>query len=143
SAVVRVDGAAYSHQPLPGTRAQIEILVPRVDSERKAIVTLEGAAAASSVTVTLKPVREVLVYVLPHSHHDLGYTELQAKVEDKQTANIDRGIELARKTAAYTEGARFVWNLEVLWGAQLYLRNASPAKRAAFVQAVKRGQLGL
>src|SRR6478736_1988403 len=46
-AVVKVDGAAYSHQPLPGTRAQIEILLPRVESERKAIVTVEGAAAAS------------------------------------------------------------------------------------------------
>jgi alpha-mannosidase len=143
SAVVKVDGAAYSHQPLPGTRAQIEILLPRVESERKAIVTLEGAAAASSATVTLKPVREVLVYVLPHSHHDLGYTELQGKVEEKQIANIDRGMELARKTAGYAEGARFVWNLEVLWGAQLYLRNASLAKRAEFVQAVKRGQLAL
>src|SRR3954454_25325688 len=64
-AVVKVDGAAYSHEPLRGTRTQIEILVPRVESERKAIVTVEGAGAANSATVILKPVREMLVYVLP------------------------------------------------------------------------------
>src|SRR5689334_10704298 len=57
-AVVKVDGAAYSHELLPGTHTQIEILVPRVESERKALVTVEGAGTVSSATVTLKPVRE-------------------------------------------------------------------------------------
>jgi alpha-mannosidase len=142
-AVVKVDGTAYSYQPLAGTPTQIEILAQAVQSERKAIIRVETAGTTNSATVLLKPVRKVLIYVLPHSHHDFGYTELQAKVEEKQIANIDRGMELARKTASYAEGARFVWNLEVLWGAQFYLRNASPAKRAEFVQAVKQGQLGL
>src|SRR5207248_1500347 len=79
-AVAKVDGTAYPHLPLPGTQTQIEILVPRVQAERKTAITIERVGAgASSATVTLRPVREVLIYVLPHSHHDLGYTELQAK----------------------------------------------------------------
>src|SRR5947209_9620098 len=49
--VVKVDGAAYSHEPLRGTRTQIEILVPRVQRERKAIVTVEVAGAVSSAAV--------------------------------------------------------------------------------------------
>jgi alpha-mannosidase len=142
-AAVKVDGTAYPHEVLPGTPAQIEVFLPRVTVERKVTVTVDAGDHTSSATVRLQPVRELLIYVLPHSHHDLGYTELQAKVEEKQTANIDRAIELARKTADYAEGARFVWNLEVLWGAQLYLRKASPAKRAEFVAAVKRGDLAL
>jgi alpha-mannosidase len=143
NAVIKVDGVAYPRQPSYVAEQRIEMHHPMETAEQKSVVTVEGAGTAASVTVTLKPVREVLVYVLPHSHHDLGYTELQAKVEDKQVANIDRGINLARKTEGYTEGARFVWNLEVLWGAQLFLRRASPAKRAEFVQAVKRGWLAL
>ena len=143
SAVIKVDGVAYSREPSAVLGSQIEILVPRVTTEQKSVLTVEGAGTPVSVTVTLKPVREVLVYVLPHSHHDLGYTELQAKVGDKQVANIDKGINLARKTEGYMEGARFVWNLEVLWGAQLYLRRASLAQRTQFVQAVKKGWLAL
>src|SRR5919199_248439 len=38
-AVVKVDGTACAHELLPGSRSQIEILVPRVQRERKAIVT--------------------------------------------------------------------------------------------------------
>ena len=41
------------------------------------------------------------VYILPHSHHDLGYTDIQAEIEEKQMQNISLGIDLARKTASY------------------------------------------
>ena len=81
-----------------------------------------------SALVKLQPVRKVLVYILPHSHHDLGYTDLQSKIEEKQMHNITLGIDLARKTASYPEGSRFVWNLEVLWGADQLMR-ANPRRR--------------
>ncbi len=96
-----------------------------------------------AATITLKPVRKILVYILPHSHHDLGYTDLQANVEEKQMRNITLGMDLARRTAAYPEGARFVWNLEVLWGADLLMRRKTEAEKTAFIQAVKKGWVAL
>jgi alpha-mannosidase len=80
---------------------------------------------------------------LPHSHHDLGYTDLQKDVEEKQMANISKGIELARKTANYPPGARFVWNLEVLWGADLFMRTKTQPEREELIGAVKKGWIGL
>ena len=85
----------------------------------------------------------MLIYALPHSHHDLGYTDLQANVEEKQIRNITRGIELARKTAGYPEGSRFVWNLEVLWGADLYMQRGSEAAKAELIDAVQKGWIGI
>jgi alpha-mannosidase len=85
----------------------------------------------------------MLIYALPHSHHDLGYTDLQANVEEKQIRNIARGIELARKTADYPEGSPFVWNLEVLWGADLYMRRGSEAAKAELIDAVQKGWIGI
>jgi alpha-mannosidase len=104
---IKVDGMTEA-QPVPAGEQQVVVLVPAVSSERTATVQLNSAGTTSSVPVKLKPVRRLLVYVLPHSHHDLGYTDLQANVEQKQIRNIDLGIELARKTAGYPEGARFV-----------------------------------
>ena len=91
----------------------------------------------------LKPVRQMSIYILPHSHHDLGYTDLQANVEEKQILNITRGIELARKTASYPEGSRFVWNLEVLWGADLYMQRGSEEAKSELIEAVRKGWVGL
>ena len=84
---------------------------------------VELAGQSSTAKVRFYSVRKVQIYILPHSHHDLGYTDLPVNVEEKQMLNISKGIALARRTAEYQEGARFVWNLEVLWGADLFMRH--------------------
>jgi alpha-mannosidase len=44
--------------------------------------------------------------------------------------NLLEGIAHARKTADYPAGARFVWNVEVLWAADLYLRRLNDQQRS-------------
>ena len=94
-------------------------------------------------TLNLRPVRKFDVYFLPHSHVDIGFTHQQAEVEKLQWRNIEQGIALARKTAEYPEGARYKWNVEVLWAVDGYLKNAAPETRTAFFEAVKKGWIGL
>ncbi|GAI49615.1 unnamed protein product, partial [marine sediment metagenome] len=52
-------------------------------------------------------------------------------------------IELARKSANYPAGSRFKWNVEVLWAVDSYLKQASPKERRAFIDAVRKGWIGL
>jgi len=52
-------------------------------------------------------------------------------------------MELARRTANYPDGARFVWNVEALWAADLFLQRANPAERREFFNAVRSGQVEL
>jgi alpha-mannosidase len=93
--------------------------------------------------VALKPVRPFEVYLLPHSHVDIGFTHLQHEVEHLQWDNFEAGIELAKKTAGYPDGARYKWNVEVLWAVDGYLKHAPPESRNAFIDAVKKGWIGL
>ena len=46
-------------------------------------------------------------------------------------------------TADFPAGARFIWNVEVLWAADLFLQRLSPKQQADFFDAVKRGQVAL
>lgn len=57
--------------------------------------------------------------------------------------NIQLGIDLARQTADYPEGARFVWNMEVGWAADLWMRRMSESEQAQFINAVKKGWVAL
>jgi hypothetical protein len=122
----------------------IEWFVPAVaqDTERKLTLAISGRTV-SSQNVVLKPVQRMTVYILPHSHTDIGYTDLQTAIEARQVNNLAQGMEIVRKTAEYPEGARFVWNVEVAWAADLYLRRLSIPQRLEFLQAVKRGQVAL
>lgn len=143
TAITRVDGEEVDSRAVQGGSNVFEVFLKPSTAAHDAKVTVELNGATETQTIELKPVREMLIYVLPHSHHDLGYTDLQADVEVKQIRNITRGIELARKTAGYPEGSRFVWNLEVLWGADLYMQRGSEAAKAELIEAVQKGWVGI
>ncbi|MFO0930359.1 MAG: polysaccharide lyase family protein [Gemmataceae bacterium] len=142
--VLKVDGRKTAEVALaPGTQ-MVEAAVPAVTAKTTAAVTLEaGGKTLATASVNLVPVRKWVVYILPHSHVDIGYTALQADVERRQMDHLARGIELARKSAGYPEGSRFRWNTEVLWAVDSYLGQATPQKRREFIDAVKAGWVGV
>jgi alpha-mannosidase len=140
----RLEGAEPRPVKLqPGTQT-FEVAVPAVEAVRTLKAEVEiGGTIVSTRNLEVGPVKRYEIFLLPHSHVDIGYTALQAEVEQKQDQNIETGLRLAQATAGYPEGARFVWNVEVLWPVENYLRSATPEKRAAFIGAVKSGQIGL
>ena len=93
--------------------------------------------------VTLNPPRLREIWVLPHSHVDIGYTHLQDEVIDIQIANLLQGIELARASAGNPDGLRFKWNPEAIWVLEHFLERATPEQRALFIEAVRRGDVGV
>ncbi len=141
---LRMGGASPIPLRLAPGQQTVTLKVPAVASETNVPLSLE-VAGRSAVTTELRrqPVRPLTVYVLPHSHTDIGYTELQTEIEDKQVQNLVSGMAIARRTAGYPAGARFVWNVEVLWAADLYLRRLGETQREEFLAAVKSGQVAL
>jgi alpha-mannosidase len=143
-AAVRVEGMPSVPVRMTSAEQTVELAVPAVQSAttQRVVVEVEGRDVASR-DVTVRPVRKLTIYVLPHSHTDIGYTEIQTAIEKKQVNNLLEGIAAARRTADYPEGARFVWNVEVLWAADLYLHRLNDAQRAEFFEAVQKGWVGL
>jgi len=141
--ITRLDHQEIDRRTLAAGKRTFPVYVDPVSEPRKAVIEVEIDGKSTSLDITLEPVRKVEVFILPHSHHDLGYTDYQENVEDKQVLNISKGIELARKTADYPAGAGYVWNLEVLWGADLFLQRKSEAEKQEFFTAVKKGWIGL
>ncbi|MEN6457747.1 MAG: glycosyl hydrolase-related protein [Thermoguttaceae bacterium] len=92
---------------------------------------------------TAKPERQWTIYLLPHSHVDIGYTHVQPDVIKKQYANIDAALELCRKTADYPVESRFKWNTEVLWAVDSYLSEQPAEKQQRLIDAIRGGQVEL
>lgn len=118
--------------------------VNEVAGEGKLLVEMKIAEkVVDSIWIPVKPVKKMTVYILPHSHTDIGYTEIQTAIEDKQVNNLIQGIDYARKTADYPAGARFVWNVEVTWAADLYLNRLGNQAREDFLESLKSGRIAL
>jgi len=136
---VALDGREVARPDVRPGAQDLEVLVPAVSQPRVATIEVAG----QRLDVALKPVPRLTVYVVPHSHTDIGYTDLQTEIERKQVENLEKGMALAERTAAYPEGARFVWNVEVLWAADLFLQHKNAREIAAFESAVKAGRVAL
>ena len=141
---VRVAGQAPRGLELTfGTRT-LDYTLPAPATAQPLQIAIEiGDQEVATRTIMLQPARQQTVYILPHSHTDIGYTAIQTDIEEKQINNLLQGLADARRTADYPAGARFIWNVEVLWAADLFLQRLPPEQRAEFFAAVKRGQVAL
>ncbi len=105
----------------------------------QATITLLSGTDKEIQSIKIPAKKQWTVYIYPHSHVDIGYTNLQHVVEKLHVRNIDVGIDMARKTQHYPEGARFIWNPEATWVVSSYLKQASPEQKKSFIEAVRKG----
>ncbi len=143
-AVVKLNGAEIAKPQLRPGRSEVEAAVAPVEKPTESDITVEvGGKVIAQQKITLQPVRKWTIYILPHSHVDIGYTHVQTDVEKLQWKYYELAIEASKKTADYPRGAQFKWNVEVLWAVDGYLKQATPEKQKEFLDAVKAGWIGL
>ncbi len=121
-----------------------KIKLPEVLEDKEIIVDVKiGDKINISKTIVINPVKKQNIYLLHHSHVDIGYTHVQKEVEEIHWKYFEEVIEYAKKSSNNPDGSHFKWNTEVMWAVDSYLEKAAPEKRAEFVNAVKKGWIGL
>lgn len=81
--------------------------------------------------------KKMTVYVIHHSHTDIGYTDTQEKMKAHHVGFIREVIALIKKEP------RFKWNCESYWCVQQFLKEATAEEREDFVRFVKSGNIAL
>jgi alpha-mannosidase len=112
-----------------------------VSKPAKVMFTLKNGTKTVSKEFTIPVRRQWTVFIYPHAHVDIGYTQSQAVVEKINVRNMKVGMEIADE--ARKAGIRYVWNPEVVWAAENFLKAATPEEKAKFDRAVKSGEVGL
>ncbi|MBN1999512.1 hypothetical protein JW935_18300 [candidate division KSB1 bacterium] len=102
-----------------------------------------GKKSVVRTTLNFKPVVPLTIYLLPHSHVDIGYTHVQNEVKKLQWQHLENAVALAEQSQKNQENARFKWNAEVLWAVGAYLASADTEKRRRLIDAVKKGWIGI
>lgn len=128
------------------SRDSISVILPAgvgVEKDQRIDVWLTIGKERVGKTIAIPALRQWTVYIYPHSHVDIGYTNTQANVEIIHKRNLDNAIRLARETKDYPDGARFVWNPEVTWPIERYLATESEPKKAALLEAIKSGAIAV
>ncbi|MCB0283088.1 MAG: hypothetical protein KDF60_10945 [Calditrichaeota bacterium] len=122
---------------------QFAVDVPQITKPGMISVELTAATDKKYINKELQNVKSWKVYLLPHSHVDIGYTHVQTYVEKYQWEHLENAIEYAKNTESHPPGSQFKWNTEGIWAVESYLKQASPEKQEQFYNAVRKGWIGL
>lgn len=139
-----LDGELLASKKLATGYNRFEIPIGRVLEAKHAELSIRVEGFRPIETdLELERVRPWEVYMLPHSHVDIGYTALPDAVEKAQWQHFETALDLIDASANAPEGAQFKWNVEVLWAVDSYLEQAEPEKKERFLAAVRTGRIGL
>lgn len=137
--VLRAGGAEYHVELAAGRfgeqRFEFSVAEFAAGVEARATLALNGMTYEHAERLT--PKRKLTVYIVPHTHLDIGFTDYQPKIEELQNRNLDRLLEEMRKDP----DMRF--SLDGAWLAEQYLRTRSPAAQREFLDAVRAGRLSI
>jgi hypothetical protein len=114
-----------------------ELAIPELSGPTSADVTIRVNGKTRTSHLTLVPRRKWTLYVVPHAHLDVGYTDYQAKVAEIHNRNIDKLLD---EIDAHPE-MRF--SLDGSWIAREYLASRNEESRARFLKFVRDGKIGV
>ena len=81
------------------------------------------------------------VYLIQHTHTDIGYTRPQAEILAEHLRYIDYVIEYCEKTRDYPEPSRFRWTCESAWVVARYLQSRPASQVRRLKECIAAGQV--
>jgi alpha-mannosidase len=72
--------------------------------------------------IRLEAVREWIVYLVMHTHTDIGYTRAQTEILPEHLRYIDYALDFCDLTDSYPDAAKFRWTCESSWPVLEYLK---------------------
>lgn len=114
-----------------------EIFVPEPRGTQQITAQLEAgsAKAESSFSYTALPKYEL--YYMPSTHMDIGYTNTQPVVIERQLAALDQVIDKCRSDK------EFKWTIETMWLLENYRLSRSSDKFNYLVSLIKNGRVAV
>jgi len=80
------------------------------------------------------------IFLVHHTHVDIGYTEPRQLLFRKHAAFIDRALDFIAETDDYPDDAKFRWTCEVSWTVKNFLAR-KPERAEEFFRRVREGRI--
>ncbi|MCB0547964.1 MAG: hypothetical protein KDD19_10290 [Phaeodactylibacter sp.] len=138
---VRVAGAKVNTVLAPG-RSTLELKLPVVKEPTLYTARVKiGDKAAKEVPFTLKPVKEWTVYLVQHTHTDIGYTRPQTEILPEHLRYLDYALDYCDQTDGYPDDAQFRWTCEASWAVREYLKSRPKEQIGRLMKRIEEGRI--
>jgi len=118
---------------------RLELEVPAVESPVAVPLVFELDGERYETDLFIEPVPDLELYLIHHTHLDIGYTHVQDEVERLQWSHLEEALALGAASDSLPDEAGFVWHPEGAWAIESYLASRPAAKREALLDGIRRG----
>ena len=141
-ASLNIDGKEYDRIKLSSGINTIETGIPESNSEKEVVISiLSGSELLGRFTAKVVPVKKQTIYLVQHTHTDIGYTKPQTEILAEHIRYIDYAIEYCELTENYPDEAKFRWVCEATWPVKEYLKSRPKEQIEKFIKYIKNGQI--
>jgi hypothetical protein len=109
---------------------RLEFTVPEFAANTNVKVAVRANGHVHDVAQMLTPARKWTVYMVPHEHLDVGYSDFQTKLAELHSRIINEALDMN------AEHPEFRFTLDGYWQARHFLEGRSEAERQKFYRAV-------
>ena len=121
---------------------QVLLTVPAVSSPKKIRISVKGDQnLAGNYQFTVTPVKKWEVYLVQHSHTDIGYTRPQSEILAEHMRYIDYALDYCDQTDALPDEAKFRWTCESAWVTREYLRSRPSSQIERLKRRIVEGRI--
>ncbi len=129
----------HYHQAFKGDQdfgeEKFTFAVPEFSTQAKAQLIWNAAGHAQHKEQTINPEKKWTLFLVPHIHLDVGYSDYQAKVAAIQSRVIDEAMDL---TAQHPD---FRFSMDGEWDLAQFLKTRTPAEQQRAIAAMRKRQL--
>lgn len=129
------------HAPLKSEndfgQERIEFEVPEFPAQTPALLSIRANGKQYRFRTLLNPERKWSIFLVPHLHLDIGYTDYQAKVAELQSRNIDKLLDFL------PQNPEMRFSLDGSWVVQNYLHSRNADEKKKLLDCVREGKVSV
>lgn len=114
---------------------RLSLEIPEFPADSPAELTVDLDGRTRRFAEKLQPQKKWTLFLVPHVHLDVGYTDYQAKVSAIQSRILDEAMDLTAKHPDFRFSTDGEWNLEQ------YLKTRTPEEQRRVIRAIQQQQL--
>lgn len=120
---------------------EFDFYVPKVEEPTlmKAKVMIDDQVSEKQLII--EPVKEWTIYLVQHSHTDIGYTRAQSEILAEHLRYIDDALDYCDLTDDYPDEAKFRWTCEAAWAVREYLKSRPESQVNRLLQRINEGRI--
>lgn len=121
---------------------KMEVYVPKVESETMIPTSIQRDGEVENKRfMRLAPVKEWEIFLVQHTHTDIGYTRPQTEILPEHLRYIDHALDFCDQTDDYPDAAKFRWTCETSWSVREYLNSRPQEQIDRLLQRIKEGRI--